>query len=102
MELEHTYSEQRRSLTITRRGLGRTDTALRLCDVVVMDNLAARKVAGVSQAIQAVGASILYLPQYSLDLNPIEQNFAKIKALLRKAAARTKDALWTSIGKLLG
>ena len=70
--------------------------------MVVMDNLAARKVAGVSQAIQAVGASILYLPQYSPDLNPIEQNFAKIKALLRKAAARTKDALWTSIGKLLG
>ena len=70
-------------------------------DVVVMDNLAAHKVDGVRQAIAAAGASILYLPPYSPDLNPIEQLFAKLKALLRKAAARTKDALWAVTGSLL-
>ena len=75
--------------------------SLRPGDVVVMDNLPAHKVAGVHQAIRAVGASLLYLPSYSPDLNPIEQLFAKLKALLRKAAARTKDALWTTIGTLL-
>lgn len=70
-------------------------------DVVVMDNLAAHKVAGVREAIGAAGASLLYLPPYSPDLNPIEQFFAKLKALLRRAATRTKDALWTAIGDLL-
>jgi transposase len=70
-------------------------------DVVVMDNLPVHKVAGVETAIRAAGASLLYLPSYSPDLNPIEQFFAKLKALLRKAAARTKDALWTTIGALL-
>ena len=70
-------------------------------DVVVMDNLAAHKVAGVREAIRAKGASLLYLPPYSPDLNPIEQAFAKLKALLRKAAARTREALWTTIGHLL-
>jgi transposase len=70
-------------------------------DVVVLDNLAAHKVDGVRQAIAAAGASILYLPPYSPDLNPIEQLFAKLKALLRKAAARTKDELWSTIGRLL-
>jgi transposase len=67
----------------------------------VLDNLAAHKVDGVRQAIAAAGASILYLPPYSPDLNPIEQLFAKLKALLRKAAARTKDELWQAIGRLL-
>ena len=66
-----------------------------------MDNLPAHKVAGVREAIAAVGASILYLPPYSPDLNPIEQMFAKLKALLRKAAARTREALWHTIGRLL-
>ena len=70
-------------------------------DVVVMDNLAAHKVEGVGEAITAAGASILYLPPYSPDLNPIEQVFAKLKALLRQAAARTREALWTTIGQLL-
>jgi len=70
-------------------------------DVVVMDNLGAHKVAGVAEAIAASGASILYLPPYSPDLNPIEQVFAKLKALLRKAAARTREALWDKIGCLL-
>jgi transposase len=75
--------------------------ALEPGDVVVLDNLAAHKVDGVRQAIAAAGASILYLPPYSPDLNPIEQLFAKLKALLRKAAARTKGDLWSIIGRLL-
>jgi transposase len=58
-------------------------------------------VAGVKEAIRAVGASVLYLPSYSPDLNPIEQLFAKLKALLRKAAAKTQDALWETIGTSL-
>lgn len=70
-------------------------------DVLVLDNLAAHKVAGVTKAVRAAGASLLYLPPYSPDLNPIEQVFAKLKALLRKAAARTRDALWDTIGRLL-
>jgi transposase len=69
-------------------------------DVVVLDNLAAHKVDGVRQAIAAAGAALLYLPPYSPDLNPIEQLFAKLKALLRQAA-RTRDALWSTIGRLL-
>jgi transposase len=75
--------------------------ALEPGDVVVLDNLAAHKVDGVRQAIAAAGASLLYLPPYSPDLNPIEQLFAKLKALLRKAAARTRDELWQAIGRLL-
>lgn len=66
-----------------------------------MDNLAAHKVAGVREAIEAQGAELRYLPPYSPDLNPIEQAFAKLKALIRKAAERTKDGLWNAIGKLL-
>lgn len=62
-------------------------------DVVVMDNLAAHKVAGVRQAIETVGARLLYLPPYSPDLNPIENAFAKLKAVVRAAAARTFNAL---------
>ena len=76
--------------------------ALRPCDVVVMDNLAAHEVASASEAIRAAGASILYLPPYSPDLNSIEQALAKFKILLRKAEARTKVALWNTTGELLG
>ena len=75
--------------------------ALEPGDVVLLDNLGAHKVDGIRQAIAAAGASMLYLPPYSPDLNPIEQLFAKLKALLRKAAARTKDHLWSAIGSLL-
>jgi transposase len=75
--------------------------SLRAGNVVVMDNLSAHKAAGVEEAIRAVGASLLYLPAYSPDLNPIEQVFAKLKALLRKAGARTKEVLWSAIGALL-
>lgn len=74
---------------------------LRERDVVVLDNLPAHKVAGVREAIRAAGASTMYLPPYSPDLNPIEQAFAKLKALLRKAGARTRDALWDTLGALL-
>jgi transposase len=70
-------------------------------DIVVIDNLSAHKVAGVRAAIEARGAILLYLPPYSPDLNPIEQLFAQLKALLRKAAARTKEVLWSTIGKLI-
>jgi transposase len=70
-------------------------------DIVVMDNLSAHKVAGVRQAIEATGARLLYLPPYSPDFNPIEQLFAKLKALLRKAAERSVDGLWNRIATLL-
>ncbi len=66
-----------------------------------MDNLAAHKVAGIREAVAAAGASLLHLPPYSSDLNPIEQAFAKLKTLPRQAAARSRDALWSTIGQLL-
>ena len=75
--------------------------ALEPGDLVVLDNLSSHKVAGVRQAVEARGASLLYLPPYSPDLNPIEQVFSKLKRLLRTAAARTVDALWDAIGQLL-
>ena len=70
-------------------------------DVVIMDNLSSHKVAGVRQAIEAASATLLYLPPYSPDLNPIEQLFAKLKALLRKTAARTYEALIDAIAAVL-
>jgi transposase len=75
--------------------------SLRPEDVVVLDHLPAHKVIGIHEAIRAVGASVFYLPAYSPDLNPIEHLFAKLKALLRKATARTRHALWDTIGALL-
>jgi len=71
-------------------------------DIVVMDNLPAHKIAAVRALIEAAGATLLYLPPYSPDLNPIEMAFAKLKALLRKAAERSVDALWDKIGESLG
>jgi transposase len=70
-------------------------------DVVVMDNLPAHRVKGVKTAIEGAGAKLLYLPPYSPDFNPIEQAFAKLKAHLRKAAARTIDDLWAAIAEAL-
>lgn len=70
-------------------------------DLVVMDNLAAHKVAGVRQAIEKAGARVLYLPPYSPDLNPIELVFAKLKSLLRSAAKRTVESLWNFLGQAL-
>jgi len=75
---------------------------LRPGDVVVMDNLGSHKGAGVRPAIEAAGASLLYLPPYSPDFNPIENAFAKLKSALRTAAARSVEALWTVIGGLIG
>lgn len=70
-------------------------------DIVIADNLNSHKTDAVRHAIEAVGATILYLPPYSPDFNPIEMVFAKLKALLKKAAHRTVDALWNEIGTLL-
>lgn len=71
-------------------------------DLVIADNLRSHKVAGVAEAIAARGATIGYLPSYSPDLNPIELAFAKFKEALRTAAARTLDALWETLGRLVG
>ena len=70
-------------------------------DIVVMDNLPAHKNSGVRTAIEAAGASLRHLPPYSPDFNPIEQAFSKLKALLRKAAARTIPDLWTAIAEAI-
>ena len=75
--------------------------SLRRGDVVIMDNLPAHKAAGVRKAIKQAGASLLYLPPYSPDFNPIENAFAKLKALLRARAERTVDALWGAVGHLI-
>jgi transposase len=66
-----------------------------------MDNLSSHKGLRVSALIEAVGAKLRYLPPYSPDLNPIEKLFAKLKALLRKAAERTVEGLWQAIGESL-
>jgi len=71
-------------------------------DIVIMDNLASHKGQAVRRAIRAAGAKLFFLPPYSPDLNPIEQVFAKLKTLLRKAAERTVEATWKRIGALLG
>ena len=70
-------------------------------DVVILDNLPAHKGSRGREAIEAAGASLLYLPPYSPDFNPIENAFAKLKALLRKAAERTSAGLWATIGRLI-
>lgn len=70
-------------------------------DVVVMDNLGSHKGPAVRRAIRKAGAHLLFLPPYSPDLNPIEQVFAKLKTLLRKADERTLEATWRRIGTLL-
>jgi transposase len=70
-------------------------------DVVVMDNLSAHKVSGVREAIEAVGARVVYLPPYSPDLNPIELVFAKFKWLVRSAAERNMEGLWQLCGRLI-
>jgi transposase len=70
-------------------------------DRVIMDNLPAHKVKGVRDAIEGAGAALIYLPPYSPDLNPIEYAFSKLKAILRKAAARTLDELWAAIAAAL-
>ena len=75
---------------------------LRPGDIVLMDNLGSHKHKAVRQRIRSVGAKLLFLPKYSPDLNPIEQVFAKLKHLLRKAAARTVETVCAAISQLLG
>jgi len=84
-------------LTYVRRVLAPTP---RRGDTVTMDNLAAHKVPGIREAIEAVGARVAYIPSYSPDLNPIEMLFSKIKSILRKKALRTVDALWKELGEI--
>jgi transposase len=74
---------------------------LKPSDIVVLDNFSAHKVPGIREAIEAAGAKLFYLPPYWPDFNPIEQLFAKLKALLRKAAERSVDGLWSRIASLL-
>jgi len=75
--------------------------SLRPGDIVIIDNLGSHKGKAVRRAIRAAGAKLFFLPPYSPDLNPIEQVFAKLKTLLRKAAERTVEATWKRIGALL-
>jgi len=70
-------------------------------DIIILDNLGSHKGKAVRRAIRAAGAKLFFLPKYSPDLNPIEQVFAKLKTLLRKAAKRTTDAICREIGTLL-
>jgi transposase len=70
-------------------------------DVVVMDNLGCHKNTAVRDAIAAAGAELRFLPPYSPDFNPIEMALSKLKALLRKAATRTRDALWDEVGQII-
>jgi transposase len=74
---------------------------LRRGDIVIMDRLSSHKITGVRRAIEGACARLLYLPPYSPDLNPIEQAFAKLKALLRTKALRTVGALWKALGDLV-
>ena len=75
--------------------------ALQPGDLLILDNLASHKVRGVREAIESVGAQVLYLPPYSPDLNPIELAFSKLRRLLRSLATRTVDALWQACGTVL-
>ena len=70
-------------------------------DIVIMDNLPAHRASGVREAIERAGARLRFLPPYSPDMNPIENAFAKLKALLRAKAERTIDALWDTVGTLI-
>ena len=74
---------------------------LRRGDIVIMDNLSSHKRASVRERIEAAGATLMFLPPYSPDFNPIEKAFARLKAMLRKAGERTVTSLWNLIGKLV-
>ena len=84
-----------------RQGVACAPPELRPGDIVVMDNLSSHKGAAIRAMIEAAGASLLYLPPYSPDFNPIEKAFSKLKAHLRKAAERTVRGLWDAIGRLI-
>ena len=70
-------------------------------DIVILDNLAAHRNPAARAAVEAAGATLVFLPPYSPDLNPIENAFSKLKAMLRKAAARTIDQLWAAIASII-
>jgi transposase len=74
---------------------------LRLGDIVVMDNLPAHRISGLREAIEKARARLLFLPPYSPDFNPIDMAFSKLKALLRRVAARTVDQLWSVVADCL-
>jgi len=74
---------------------------LRPGDIVIMDNLSSHKGPRVRSMIETAGAELLYLPPYSPDFNPIENAFAKLKAMLRRAAERTVEGLWDAIGRII-
>jgi transposase len=74
---------------------------LRPGDIVIMDNLSSHKGPRARQLVESAGATLLFLPPYSPDFNPIENAFSKLKALLRKAAERTVDGLWSAIGRIV-
>jgi transposase len=76
--------------------------ALTQGDIVIMDNLASHKKPAVARAIEAAGATLMFIPPYSPDLNPIEQVFAKLKAMLRAMAVRSVDELWKALGSVIG
>ena len=76
------------------------DPTLRPGDVVILDNLSSHKSSAAAAALRDMGAWFLFLPPYSPDLNPIEMAFSKLKALIRKAAARTYDQLWAAVGQV--
>ena len=94
--IEHTWHA-----ATARRRMGWASAALSPGDIVIMDNLGSHKSPAVRKAICEAGAKLLFLPPYNPDLNPIEQVFAKLKTLLRKAAERTVEATWKRIGTLL-
>jgi transposase len=69
-------------------------------DIVIMDNLGSHKIAGIREALRTAGATLMFVPPYSPDMNPIEMAFSKIKSILRKKAHRTVEALWTELGEI--
>ena len=73
---------------------------LRAGDVVILDNLSSHKTPSAARTLREIGAWFLFLPPYSPDLNPIEMAFSKLKALIRKPAARTYDDLWQAVGRV--
>src|SRR6187402_838257 len=104
MSLTARWMGHRSSLMSSRfscRRCARAIRSLRKGDTIFMDNLRTHKIDGVRQAVEAVGAKVRYLPAYSPDLNPIELAFSKLKAALRKGAARMVTALMTLIRKLI-
>src|SRR5260221_2733201 len=90
-----------RSTARASKPISSNSLSLKRGDIVVMDNLGSHKGPAIRRALRAAGAKLFFLPPYSPDLNPIEQVFAKLKALLRKADERSIETTWKRIGSLL-